>query len=240
MKNAWPLLVAVLIGGLFYIVGQGMTPRTPMLISVSADAKVSAAPDIASLSFGLQTRQPTAEAAVARLKKDIDSIIAAVKKLGIEEKDIGTENFWMNPAYDYTNGSQIPRGFDATQSLRVKVRDLSKVGEVLTAATAAGANQAGGVTFSIDDPDELKAQARQMAIEKAQAKAKVLADSLGMRIVRMTGFGEDGQNPVAPMMAREAMAYGMGGMGGGGDTALSIPSGEQDVTSYVTLTYELR
>ncbi|MEQ1849505.1 MAG: SIMPL domain-containing protein [Candidatus Peribacteraceae bacterium] len=240
MKNIAPLLIAVALGGAFYLLGQTMAPRTPMLVSVSADAKVSASPDIATLSFGVQTgRQPTAEAAVANLKKNIDSIIAAVEKVGIEKKDIGTENFWMNPAYDYVNGRQVERGFEATQSLRVKVRDLEKVGAVLTAATSAGANQAGGVTFAIDNPDELKATARSQAIEKARAKAEVLAKNLGMRIVRLTSFGEDGQNPANPMMMRE-MNYGGGMGGGGGDASMTIPSGEQDITSYVTLTYELR
>jgi uncharacterized protein len=236
------LFLAVAVGGLFYIAGNALHARAishpPMLVSVSADSKVSAPPDIATLSFGVMTgRQPTAQAAVANLKKNIDSIIAAVEKAGIEKKDIGTENFWMNPAYDYIDGSQVPRGFEATQSLRVKVRDLEKVGAVLTAATAAGANQAGGVTFGIDNPDELKATARKEAIEKAKAKAQVLADSLGMRIVRLTGFGEDGQNPVVSPMARD---YGYGGMAGGGGAEMSLPAGEQEIVSYVTLTYELR
>lgn len=237
------LLLAVAVGGFFYLAGNTMSARyaahPPMVVSVSADSKVSAPPDIATLSFGVQTgRQPTAQAAVANLKKNIDNIIAAVEKVGIEKKDIGTENFWMNPAYDYLEGTQVPRGFEATQSLRVKVRDLEKVGAVLTAATAAGANQAGGVTFGIDNPDELKATARKEAIEKAQAKAIVLAESLGMRIVRLTGFGEDGQNPVVPYMAKD---FGYGGMaGGGGSEAMTIPAGEQEIVSYVTLTYELR
>jgi len=240
----WHIFLAVGLGGLFYIVGTaieiGPTANPPVLISVSADAKVSAPPDIATLSFGVQTgRQPTAQAAVGNLKKNIDSIIAAVEKVGIEKKDIGTENFWMNPAYDYVDGTQVPRGFEATQSLRVKVRDLNKVGDVLSVATAAGANQAGGVTFSIDNPDELKATARKEAIEKAKAKAEVLAANLGMRVVRMTGFAEDGQVPPAyPTMARD---YGFGGMaGGGGGEAMTVPAGEQEIVSFVTLTYELR
>jgi len=241
MKNSLPLFIAVAIGGLFYLAGTAMTTQAdrhpPLQISVSAEASVNSAPDIATLSFGVQTgRAPTSEAAIDNLTKSIDKIIAAVKAKGVEEKDIGTENFWMNPAYDYVNGTQVARGFEATQSLRVTVRDLKKVGEVLTAATAAGANQAGNVQFSIDDPDQLREEARTMAIEKAKEKAKVLAGTLGKRLVGIVGFSESGDGSIpVPMMARnEGMA------GGGGDMALSIPAGEQEIVSFVTLTYEIQ
>ncbi len=239
----WALLTAVIIGGLFYLTGKNMEVRAPQqnpaTISVYADAKVSAAPDIATLSFGVNTgRQPTAKAAIALVKKNMTAIIAAVKKAGIEEKDISTESFWLNPVYDYQNGTQIPRGFEANQSLSVKVRDLDIVGDVLTVATSAGANQAGGINFAIDNPDALNAEAREKAIKKAQAKAKVLADTLGMNLGRLTGFNE-GMNYGGPV---PMMAKGMG-MGGGGmeaDAGMAIPAGEQDIVSNVTLTYELR
>lgn len=242
MNHSWTTYIAVAIGGLFYLAGTAMTNQAdrhpPLQISVSAEASVDASPDIATLSFGVQTgRQPTSEAAVEVLSKSIDKIIVAVKAKGVEEKDIGTENFWMNPAYDYVNGSQVARGFEATQSLRVKVRDLAKVGEVLTAATQAGANQANNVQFEIDDADELREEAREMAISKAKAKAEVLAASFGKRLVGIVGFSENGGGSVAPMMAMER-GYGMAG--GGGDMVLPLPSGQQEVTSYVTLTYEIR
>jgi uncharacterized protein YggE len=117
---------------------------------------------------------------------------------------------------------------------------LDKVGEVLTAATNAGANQAGGVTFSIDNPDQAVAEAREMAIDKAEAKAKELAQSLGMSLGRLTGFNEGGGGYPVPMMMKSE-AYGVGG-GMARDMAnqIQLPAGEQEVSSYVTLTYELR
>ncbi len=239
----WALLAAVIIGGVFYLTGKNMEvtapQQNPATISVFADAKVSAAPDIAQLSFGVATgRQPTAKAAIALVTKNMTAILAAVKKTGVAEKDIVTQSFWLNPVYDYSNGTQVPRGFEANQSLSVKVRDLDKVGDVLTAATNAGANQAGSISFSIDKTDDLKAETRAMAIEKAQAKALVLAKALGMSLGRLTAFNEDSNygGPV-PMYAR--------GMGGGGDAKMEqvgvpLPAGEQDIVSNVTLTYELR
>lgn len=241
----WLPILVVLIGGGFYIYGKNIEAGTagavqPFVISVTADAKVSGAPDVAHLTFGVQTgRQPSAKVAIENVRKNMDKILSAVKAAGVEEKDISTENFWLSPVYDYTTAGQIPRGFEANQSLRVKVRDLDKVGDVLTAATNAGANQAGGVSFEIDNPDELNAEARAKAIEKAKAKAEVLAESLGMKIVRMTGFTEGGGYAMpVPMMARMD-AYGVGGATME-EKAVQLPAGEQEIQSSVTLMYELR
>ncbi len=240
--HVW-LIAAVAVGGAFYLYGKNMELRapvtSPLTISVSADAKVSTAPDIATLSFGVATgRQATAKTAIENIRKNMDNILKAVKDAGIPEKDISTQSFWLSPVYDYSNGLQVPRGYEANQSLSVKVRDLDKVGDVLTVATSAGANQAGGVNFSIDDADKAQAEAREMAINKAKVKAKELADGLGMSLGRLTGFNEGGgYAPPSPMMMK-AESYG----GAERDMAanLQLPAGEQDVTSYVTLTYELR
>ena len=238
----WALLTAVIIGGLFYITGKQLEIKGPLtnppVISVTAEGKVATPPDIASMSFGVTTgRQPTAKAATDNIQRNMEKILAAVKALGIEDKDITTESFYLSPEYDYTTSGQIPRGFQATQTLRVKVRDLDTVGDVLTAAMGAGANQAGGITFSVDKPDEMKAQAREIAIGKAKAKAEVLAKNLGMSLGRMTAFSEDGMY-APPMMTRAN--YDMAGEGAMNQKSLEIPSGEQEIVSNVTITYELR
>ena len=238
----WALLLAVAIGGFFYLAGKNLEikgPLTnPVTISVTADGKVSTPPDIAMVSFGITTgRQPTAKAATDVIKKNMTKILAAVKELGVAEKDIATESFYLSPEYDYTTSGQIPRGFQATQTLRVKIRDLDKVGDVLTAATNAGANQAGGINFSVDNPDAMKAQAREIAIGKAKAKAEVLAKNLGMSLGRMTGFSEDGAyNPPMPMMMKANYDAG----NSVAERSLEIPAGEQDIVSNVTIMYELR
>lgn len=239
----WLPIIVIVIGGLFYLVGKNMEIRAqsefPTVISVSADAKISAAADIATLSFGVATgRQSSAKAAIALVTKNMTAIIAAVKKAGVEDKDIATQSFRLNPTYDYTNGTQVPRGFEANQTLNVKVRDLDKVGDVLSSATNAGANQVDNIVFSIDNSDDLKAQVRSAAIEKAKAKAEVLARSLRMRLGRIREFSEDGNSMPRPMMIEgKSMAY--DGIGGA-DASLPVPSGEQEIISYVKLTYELR
>ena len=240
--KALGLIVAVIIGGGFYVYGKNMERRSPvespLVISVSADAKVSTPPDVATLTFGMSTgRQSSAKVATDLLAKTMAKVLDATKKADVIKKDITTESFYLSPEYDYTTGGQIPRGFQATQSLRVKVRDLDKVGDVLTAATTAGANQAGGVVFGIDEMDSVKAKARAMAIVKAKEKAKVLADNLGMSLGRMTGFSEGGdyRGMPVPMMAKANYD-----MAGEAVQNVQIPAGEQEIVSNVTLMYELR
>jgi len=233
-----PIIVALILGSAF-IVGQNIEVRgAPAMISVSGEGKVTANPDIAALSFGVQTgRQETAQIAMEQLSKSMNAVIEAVKAQGIEQKDIKTESLSLYPAFDWTDGEQIPRGFEANQSLRVKVRNLEKIGSVLSAATAAGANQAGGVSFTIDDPEELLAEARSLAIDDAKEKAANLAGKLGVTLGKLKGFGEGGAYNPLPMYEGVMMDR---GMGGGGGSAIPVPTGEQDVRMSVTLTYEVR
>lgn len=240
----WVPLAVVAIGGLFYLAGKQLEvtndPANRGTISVSGEGRAFTPPDIAELSVGVQTgRQPTAGAAMERLKTDMEQVIAAVKELGVEEKDIRTENFWLNPAYDWNEGQQIPRGFEASQSLRIKVRDLDTVSDVLGAATGAGANQAGSVNFTVDEPEEKRAEARAEAIKEAQQKAEVLAQQLGVSLGEIVSFNEGyGGGPMPPVYYERSAL----GMGGGSDAAQSapLPAGEQEILVNVSITYELR
>ncbi len=242
MRNiTWTVIIAVVLGGVFYLGGKQIESRdrTPTTISVTGEGKVSATPDIAQLTFGVQTgRKETAKEAMAFLKTSMDSIIAAVKAAGVEEKDIATEQFTLNPEYDWDEGKQIPRGYQAQETLRVKVRDLDKLSDILGAATGAGANQAGNVNFTMDDPEDLRTEAREEAIAQAKAKAAKLAADLGMRLGKLKGFGEGGGVvPPVPYMRATMESYAEDSAAG---VAVPLPAGEQEITSSVTLTYELR
>lgn len=233
-----PILAAFLVGGA-YIGGKYVETRDQdrVTISVSGEGRVFAPPDIAEVSFGVQTgRMQTAKLAMDKLRKSMDAVFQSVKGLGIDEKDIRTEHFSLNPVYDWTEQGQIFRGFEASQSFRVKVRDLDQTDDVLTVATDAGANQAGNVQFTIDDPEGQRAQARAEAIKEAQAKAQVLASSLGKRLGKLKGFNEEGGygGPIPMMMRAEAMGK------GGGIPDLPFPTGEEEINVQVTLTYELK
>jgi len=238
------LLGAVALGGAFYLLGIHLnripTPVAPGTITVTGEGKVSAAPDIAEMSFGVTTGvKATSKIASETISTEMNKVLAAVKALGIDEKDIRTESFYLNPMYDWTDGRQRLRGYEATQSLRVKVRDLEKVGDVLTAATDAGANQAGGVSFTIEEPDDKQAEARTEAIADAKQKAQALADQLGERLGDVQSFSENGGGwyPRPMMMAKEEYAMADQAAGAPG---MAIPAGEEDITVSVSITYELR
>lgn len=238
----WLPIIVVLLAGGFYITGKKIEakPTQPAIISVTGEGKISAVPDIAELSFGVQTGpQRTAKAAMDLLSKNMTAALDAVKAQGIDEKDIHTESFWLNPQYDWNEGKQTLRGYEASQSLRVKVRNLDKVSDVLNAATEVGANQAGGVNFTIDNPEVLRAQARDEAITKAKEQAKMLADQLGVTLVELKGFNENGGYgaPPMPYYARAEMD-----MAGSATAPQSVPmpAGEQDIVVSVSLTYEVK
>ncbi|MBU1123056.1 SIMPL domain-containing protein [Patescibacteria group bacterium] len=235
-----PLVVSLILGGAF-IYGKKVETRSidQFTISVNGEGKVNAIPDIAQMNFGVDTgRQKTAEAAMEMLGIKMTKVIDALKAQGIEEKDIATQYLNLNPAYDWKEGERIDRGFEASQNLRVKIRELDAISKVLSAAAAAGANQAGSVSFTIDDPEVLKAQARVKAIANAQEKAVKLANELGASLGKLKGFSEGGG--YAPPMARMNMAVMEAGMGGGGDMAPPVPAGEQEVMVNVVLMYELK
>jgi uncharacterized protein YggE len=234
------MIVAVALGGFFYIHGKKLETRTQntATISVSGEGKTSMSPDVAQLQFGVQVqREQTAKQAMSKLSTQMKAVIDAVKQAGVPDKDIRTESLSLNPAYDWTDKGQVARGFDASQSLSVKVRDLDRVSEVLSVAANAGANNIGGVNFTIDDPEQARATARKEAITQAQEKAKILAGQLGMNLGKLQGFSEGGGGyPPMPYrsMAGSAMME--------KDVAVNavVPAGEEEIQVQVTLTYELR
>lgn len=234
-------LLAVLILGGAYVLGQYVNGQdfSKPVISVEGHAKVSAVPDIAVLNFGVQTgRQQTAQGAMEVLGKKMNAVVEGVKALGIEEKDITTQNLWLNPSYDYYEGRRIDTGYEANQNLQVKVRDLSKLTSVLDTVVSQGANQVGGVSFTIDDPDALQEQGRTEAIADAQEKAVALAAKLGKELGKLKGYGEGGISAPVPMGSMRMEAMDSMAMGVGGGTP--VPSGEQEMNVVVYLTYELR
>ncbi|MBI2636336.1 SIMPL domain-containing protein [Candidatus Peregrinibacteria bacterium] len=233
------LIFSVIVVGTFYVGGKYLETQdhNPATITVNGEGKSAVMPDVAELSFGVTIlRQESAKTAMDKLARMMEGILEAVKKAGIEAKDINTEQFSLNPAYDWKDGQQIARGYDASQSLRVKVRELDSVGSVLAAATNAGANQVGGVSFVADDPEKARAGARQKAIVQAQKKAGMLAAQLGMRLGKLKSFSEGG-GYVPPYMP-----YARGGamMMDEKSEAPPIPAGEQEVNVQVNLTYEVK
>ena len=158
-----------------------------------------------------------------------------MKQLGIADEDVQTSNYLIAPKFNYNEGKQSLEGYTVTQNLNVKIRKLSKVGEVLSKSTQAGANQVNGPTFTIDDPKDLQFEARKKALADANEKARDIAQALGVRIIRVVTFSEASSSQV-PMYYRD-----MGGsMPSPAGVAPDIQSGTLDVSSRVSVTFEVR
>jgi len=216
--------------------GIGRMPRTRDVITIDGEGKVSGKPTLANVDVGVYSEGKDVPSVQNDNTNKVNAILKAVKALGIADADIQTSNYSINPRFDYNNGKQTLVGYTVSQSVRIKVRDLTKVGDVLARAGESGANQVNGVTFSIDDPSAMKADARKKALDDARAKANTLADALGVHIVRVVTFAESSSAPQPPMPVYAKMdAYATGGV-----SSPEIQAGSLDVTSNVSVTYEIQ
>lgn len=230
----------------YRFIGSGVAATNT--ISVSGDGEVFAVPDTATFSMTIQEEAKEVKDAQDVATKKGNDIIAYLKSQGIDEKDIQTTDYSVYPQYDYTQGvcpggycppgKQTLRGFQVSQTLTVKVRDTKKAGDLLSGVGSRGASSVSGLSFTIDDQDKLEAEARDKAIAKAKDKAEVLAKSLGVHIVRVVGFSEGGGGPI--YYAKAMMADGLGMGGESAPPSPDIPTGQNKITSNVTVTYEIR
>lgn len=205
-------------------------------IAISGQGKVTGIPDIATISVGLQTEKPDVKSAQTENTTKMNRLIANLKNLGIESKDIQTSYYNIYPQYDWTSGKQILRGYQVSQGVTVKIRNLSKIGEILASAGEGGANQVSGLSFNIDDPEALRQEARVKALENAKEKADALAHVAGVKLGEIVSFSEYAETPI-PMYKSYSD---MGGIGGGEGAAPTVESGSMDIVINVTVSYEIK
>lgn len=212
-------------------------------LSVSAEGKVKAVPDLASIEIGVVTNATTAAEAQNQSIKKINDIIEFTKKQGVAREDISTSQFSIYPQQDYREGQGSITGYQANQSISIKVRGVDQsteqLSKVLGGVTAAGANQINGVNLTFDDPDKLRGQAREQAITKARQKAQELADAAGLRLGRVINVSESvgGGYPIPYGYAESA---GIGGPGDAKSVAPNLEPGQQDITANMTVIFEVK
>lgn len=214
-------------------------------ISITDKGEIYAKPDLAMIDFSVVSDEKTVAEAIADNTKKMNAIIKAIKEQGVDEKDLKTTYFNLYPRYEYQKeeieiypyppGKRVLVGYEVSQTLEVKIRDLSKIGVVIEKATEKGANEVGSLQMAIEKQDELKDQARQQAIEKAKAKAKNLASQLGVKLVKISNFSENAEYPYFYNYAETAKGMGVGG----GAPAADIQTGQNKITVIVTITYEI-
>ena len=229
-------------------VGSGVYPSN--VITVSGKGEVFAIPDTGSFSFSVVEDGATVKVAQDKASKKMNSILDSIKEMGIEDKDIKTIGYYSNPKYEYQQmqeictkgycppGKQVLIGYEVSQTISVKVRKTDKAGEALTKVGSLGVENISGLSFIVDDMDKAEAEARDKAITDAKQKAEILAESLGVKLVKIISFSESGNYPVP--------YYGMGGMEKsiGMDSVASappqLPVGENEIISNINITYEIR
>ena len=178
------------------------------LLSVSARAEASRVPDVASLSTGVVTQAADANAALKANSAEMAKVVAAIRAAGIAERDVQTSGISIQPQYRYAEDQPpVITGYQASNTVNVKVRDIARLGDVLDALVASGANQVNGPSFEIDKPEAVYDEARQSALKLAQARAGMYAESLGLRVRRIVSISEGGgfQPPVPMMVKAQAM-----------------------------------
>lgn len=206
-------------------------------ISIQGEGKAQVRPDVTIVELGVTTDGKTVEAIQKENTNKMNEILKAVKALGVEEKDIQTQQYSIYPQYNWNEGVRQDAGFQIDQRIKIKVRDEMITGSLIAKSAELGANQIGGLQFEIDDPSLFEQAARRDAIKDARDKAQALADELGLTLVRVVSFSESsGGTPIMPRMyAMEAMD----GVGGG-LPAPQIEPGEQEVISFVNVVFEVR
>lgn len=243
------IVLAIFLGILSLNGLKGLRNPNPVynVITVNGEGEAVAVPDIASFTFSVSQDSATVAAAQEGVTQKMDAIIAALKNLGIAERDIKTSDYSVYPKYEYTTqpcsptfcppSRQMQDGYTATHSVSVKVRDTAKAGEALAAAGNAGATNLSSISFTVDDPDMIVNKARAEAIADAKEKAEMLADELGVKLVRIMGYSDNMGGGPMPYY-REV------GMGGDMEVAQAkaptLPAGENKYTISVSVTYEIR
>lgn len=184
-------------------------PQQPSTMTLSAFGEVKRAPDMATLSAGVQSEGKTAAMASGDNRVRMARVFAALKAAGIADKDIQTSGLSLNPQWSYEQGKK-PRilGYQAHNTVTVMVRDLAQVGAALDAIVDAGSNSINGVSFGLANPEAALDEARRAAAKALQSKANLYAGALGYKVGRLVNLGEGGGYDVRPqpmMMAKMAM-----------------------------------
>ena len=204
-------------------------------LDLSATGSVSRVPDLAIISAGVVTRSTTASGAIADNATRMERVRAALRRAGIADRDIQTSSINLNPDYRYQdNQPPVLTGYQASNNVSVKFRDIRNSGAILDALVAQGANQINGPSLTIDKPETAYDEARTRALAVGRARAELYARSLGMRVVRLLSVSEGaGYRPPMPMamMAQAERSA---------DAKTSIDPGSQDLEVTLAMSFELQ
>lgn len=212
--------------------------QTPATLTLSAEAEVQAAPDIADIGAGVVTQAADAGGALAANSAQMARVVAALKKAGIADRDIQTSGLNLQPQYRYEQ-NQPPEltGFQASNRVQVTLRDLKGSGKVIDTLVREGANQIDGPNFRLAKPEPLLDKARAEAVGKARARAELYALAAGLKVKRITAISEASQQRPPTPMARMASADSI--EMSGSRVAPPVSPGEVGLVAQITMAFEL-
>ena len=206
-------------------------------LDINAEGRTTRVPDVATLRAGVVTQAPTAAAALADNAERMARVLAAIKRAGIATRDVQTSSVGLSPQYRYAdNQPAVVTGYQASNTVAVRFRDIAKAGPILDALVREGANQIDGPNLTLDNADAALDEARTDAVKRARARADLYARAAGLMVVRIVSIGEAGENaggPQPPVFYARAAS-----MQAKADTA--IAAGERDVTVNLTIRFLLR
>ena len=236
LSKIWPGSAALAV--LLLTLGAGMSNaedlRMARTVSVSATGVVTAEPDLASISTGVVAEGDTARAALSANTALMSKLVEGLKATGIQPKDIKTISFNVQPRYqNYKDGRPATiNGYQVVNQVRIVVRELDKLGQVLDTAVTLGANQMGGIEFQVSAAETLKDEARKVAMANALRRAKLFAASANADVGEVIAIAEDMAAPVGRpmMMAKAAMSA----------EAVPIERGSQALEVRVNVTWALK
>ena len=245
-------VIAFSIAMLSYVrsYSRSIEPSTFRSFSVSGEGKVVAIPDIAQFNFSVITQSGRDIAVLQRENTDkVNAIIDFVKSKNIEAKDIKTQNYNLDPRYQFftcpfesreTKPCPPPEivGYTINQTVSIKIRDFSKIGDILAGVVEKGANNVSQLSFEIDEPTKVQNEAREEAIKKAKEKANLIARAGGFKVGRLLSINE-GFGPI-PMREQFLALEAKGSEGPAPLPAPTIEPGSQEVSVSVNLVYEIR
>lgn len=206
-------------------------------ISVDGSAETYVKPDTASVSFSITKKAQTTDAAMDSVNQRMDQLVKDLAAVGVEEKDIQTTNYSVQPQYTYNDGQQSFDGYRVTQSVTVVIRDISDVSDVLATVNSADVDNVSQLVFYVEDDEAIREQLREEAIDDAKENAQKLAGDLGVKLNEIVGYTENGSNDnIEPlyrgdMMMAEAQS----------DVAPVVaPTGENQFTANISVIYKIQ
>ncbi len=206
-------------------------------ITVSGEGKATGTPDIANIQLGVSKLANTVADARSQAAASMDAMVTSMKDNGVDAKDIQTQQLNISPEYDYSNNKQTLKGFRVTNIVSAKIRKIDDTSKIVDDAVTAGGNdaQVQGISFSIENPDDLKAQARKDAMDDARSRAETLAKEAGVTLGDPITISESNVVVPVPFAAGATAA----------DRSVAAPEtpiepGTQDVTVDINVTWSIK